>query len=77
MVYTLTCTFCTNNKNKFAANSDIHSINIRNKFKFYQPPSILTSYKKGPYYFGIKVFICLSEHTENLTQTMKQFESDL
>jgi hypothetical protein len=53
--------FVIDNKNQFAANSDIHSINTKNKSNFLQPLSILTSFQKGPY-FVIKVFSCLPEH---------------
>jgi hypothetical protein len=74
-VYTLTCIFVTNNKNQFAANCEIHSINTRNKSNFYRPLSILTSYQKG-HYFGAEVFSCLHEHIDNLTQNMKQFKSN-
>lgn len=59
--------FIINNKNQFAANTLIHNIDTRNKSNFSPPLSILTSYQKGPYYFGIKVFICLPEHIQNLT----------
>jgi hypothetical protein len=50
------------NKNQFGANSDTQSINTRNKSHFNHPLSILTSYQKGSYYFGITVFSCLPEH---------------
>lgn len=75
-VYTLTCICITNNKNQFAANSEIPSINTRNKSNFYQPLSSLTSYQKG-HYFGIEVYSCIPEHLENLTQNVKQFKSNL
>lgn len=48
------------NKNQFGANSDIQSINTRNKAHFHQPLSISTSYQKGTYYFGITVFVFLN-----------------
>jgi len=55
--------FVINSRNQFAANSEIHSINTKNKSNFHQPLSILTSFQKEPY-FVIKVFICLPEHTK-------------
>jgi len=67
--------FVTNNKNQFAANSEIHSIYTKNKSNFHQPPSILRIFQKGPH-FVMKVFSCLLEHIKiyliiinNLNQT--------
>jgi hypothetical protein len=75
-IYTLAIVqFVIINKNEFAANSDIQSTNIRNKSHFHQPLSILTSYQKESYYFGITVFSCLPEHKRNYN--MKQFKSAL
>lgn len=53
--------FVINNKNQFAANSEVHRINTKNKSNFHQPLSILTSFQKGPY-FVIKVFSHLPGH---------------
>ena len=64
-----------NNKNQFAANSEVHSINNRNKTHCHQPPSILTTFRKGPYYFVIKVFSCLLENVKNVSHINKQFKS--
>jgi len=55
----------------------MHSINTRNTSNFYQPPWILTSFQKGPYCLGIKVFSCLPELIKNLSHNMKQFKSPL
>jgi hypothetical protein len=76
MFQALIVLFVISNKNKFAANSSIHSIDTRNKINFHQPLSVLT-YQKGSYYFSIKVFSCLPEHIKNLSHNMVQFKSTL
>jgi hypothetical protein len=70
MFQALIVLFVISNKNKFAANSYIHGIDTKNEINFHQPLSVLTSYQKGPYYFGIKVFTCLPEHIKNLSHNM-------
>jgi hypothetical protein len=69
--------FIITNKNQFAVTSEIHNINTRNKSHIHQPLSLLTSYQKGTYYFGIKVFSCLPNHIKTLSHNMKQFKSAL
>jgi hypothetical protein len=62
-MYTLAIVqFVIINKNQFGAYSDIQSTNTRNKSHFHQPLSILKSYQKESYYFGITVFSCLPEY---------------
>jgi hypothetical protein len=48
--------FVVDNMEKFQTNSDIHNINTRHKHDLHQPSANLTSYQKGAYYAGIKLF---------------------
>jgi hypothetical protein len=36
--------------------SQIHGLNTRRNFDLYRPQTNLTTYQRGPYYFGIKLF---------------------
>jgi hypothetical protein len=44
------------NRSYFKENSDIHNINTRTKLNLHQPLANLSTYQKGAYYYGIKVF---------------------
>ena len=48
--------FVINNRDYFIANSEIHNINTRTKSNLHQPISNLSTYQKGTYYSGIKVY---------------------
>jgi hypothetical protein len=48
--------FVSNNRQHFKINSDIHSINARNKLDLHYPQSLLSVYQKGAHYTGIKIF---------------------
>jgi hypothetical protein len=69
--------FVVNNKDKLKLNSDVHSINTRQKYNFHQPSSNLSLYQKGVYPFGIKVFNNLPQSIKNLSNDTKQFKSAL
>ena len=69
--------FVINNKDLYKVNLEIHSINTRQNSSLYQPSSNLTTYHKGIYYFGIKVFNSLPYHIKNLSHKTKQFKSTL
>jgi hypothetical protein len=55
----------------------MHGINTRNRSNLHQSLSCLTSYQKGPYYFGIEVFNSLPSHIKVLPPDVKQFKSAL
>ena len=64
-------------------NSEIRNINTRTKSNLHQPISNLSTYQKGTYYSGIKVFNSLPTHIKDLSPTYikdlphnrKQFKS--
>jgi hypothetical protein len=68
--------FVVNNMGKFQTNSDIHSINTGHKHDLHQPSANLTSYQKGAYYAGIKLFSTLpysiNSLNHDITNSMEQ-----
>jgi hypothetical protein len=58
--------FIVHNMENFQTNSDIHSINTRHKHDLCMPNANLTSYQKGAYHVGIKLFNPLSSNVKNL-----------
>ena len=58
--------FIVNNRDQYKLNSDIHSINTRHDSNLYHQLSNLTTYEKGTYYCGIKIF-------NNLPSGIKKF----
>jgi hypothetical protein len=68
--------FVVINNNYFKVNSEIHDINTRMESNLHQPLSHLSTYQKGTYCFGIKVFNSLPAQIKDLSNT-GQFESAL
>jgi hypothetical protein len=62
---------------KFQTNSDIHNINTRYKHDLHQPSANLTSYHKGAYYAGIKLFSSLPDSIKSLNHDIKLFQPAL
>jgi len=48
--------FAVNIRELYKSNSDIHGINTRHGTDLHPPISALTTFQKGAYYFGFKVF---------------------
>jgi hypothetical protein len=69
--------FVVDNMEKFQTNSDIHSINTWHKHDLHQPSTNLTSYQKGAYYAGIKLFNSLPDSIQILNHDMKVFNPAL
>jgi hypothetical protein len=65
-------TFIVNNKCSYHTTSQIHGVNTRRNFDLYRPQSNLTTYQKGPYYFGIKLFNHLPLSIKELAHNIKQ-----
>ena len=55
--------------------NQIHNINIRVSSDLPTPTANLTTFQKGPFYFGIKVFTHLPNSSRNTS--IKQFRSVL
>jgi hypothetical protein len=59
--------FMAKNREQFKCNSEIHGINKRYTNNFHYPSSNLTTFQKGSYYFGIKVFNSLPPSIKKLS----------
>ena len=66
--------FVVKNIEQFISNSAVHSINTRYRSDLYPPSIKLTKYKKGVYYFGIKIFNHLPQNIKNLSWIVKKFK---
>ena len=66
-----------NNASYFKVNSEIHSINTRNKSNLHLPISNLSVYQKGTYYTGIRVFNSLPCQIKDLSHNRNQFKCAL
>jgi hypothetical protein len=69
--------FIVDNMEKFQTNSDIHSMNVRHKHDLRQPSAInLSSYQKGAYYAGVKLFITLPDSIKSLNHNIQYLGQD-
>jgi hypothetical protein len=66
--------FVTKNKDQFISNSQVHTINTRQTSDLYIPIANLTTYKKGVYYQGIKIYNHLPKHIKDLSNNMNKFK---
>jgi hypothetical protein len=69
--------FVVDNMEKFQTNSDINNINTSHKHDLHQPSANLTSYQKGAYYAGIKLFTTLPGSIKSLNHGIKVFKPAL
>lgn len=69
--------FKAKNRDQFISNSEIHGIDTRYNNNFHYPSSNLSTFQKGPHYFGIKVFNNLLSSIKNLAHNTKPFRSAL
>ena len=69
--------FVINNRDYFMVNSEIHNINTRTKSNLHQPISNSSTYQKGTYDSGIKVFSSLLTQIKDLSHNRKQFKCSL
>ena len=69
--------FVAKNRDLYESKSDIHNINIRFSSDLHTPTANLTTFQKGPFYFGIKVFNHLPTSIKNTSHDINQFKSVL
>ena len=69
--------FVVDNRSYFKENSDIHGINTRTKSNLHQPLANSSTYQKGAYYYGIKVFNGLPSQIKDLSANRNQFKCAL
>jgi hypothetical protein len=53
--------------------SQLHGLYTRRNLDLYCPQTNLTTYQRGPYYFGIKLFYHLPLNIKQLIHNIKQF----
>jgi hypothetical protein len=61
----------------YESNSEIHNINTRFSSDLHTPTANLTTFQKGPFYFGIKVFNHLPTSIKKTSHDINQFRSVL
>jgi hypothetical protein len=69
--------FVVGNRSYFKKNSDIHNINTRTKSNLHQPLANSSTYQKGAYYYGIKLFSSLPSQIKDLSASRNQFRCAL
>jgi len=69
--------FVAENRDLYESNSEIHNINTRFSYDVHTPTANLTTFQKGPFYFGIKVFNHLSTSIKKTSHDINQFRSIL
>ena len=69
--------FVANNMGLYHKSTQIHGLKMRRNFDLYCPQANLTTYQKGPYYFGIKLFNHLPLKIKELVCDIKQFKTAL
>ena len=65
------------NRDLYESNSEIHNINTGCSSDLHIPTTNLTTFQKGPFYFGIKVFNHLPTSIKNTSNDKNQFRSVL
>jgi hypothetical protein len=65
------------NKELFKSNSDVHSIYTRHRTDLHPPPSYLSTFQKGVYYSGTKIFNHLPQNIKDLSHDIKKFKDSL
>ena len=62
------------NKEKFVINSDQRSIHTRSYNNYYVLQANLTTYQKGVYYFGVKIFNYLPNDIKKFSYNSNKFK---
>jgi hypothetical protein len=66
--------FVANNMDLYHTTLQIHGLNARRNLDLYRPQTNLTTYQRGPYYFGIKLFNHLPLNITELIHNIKHFK---
>jgi hypothetical protein len=64
------------NLDNFQPNNSIHGVNTRNKECLHKPFTHLSSFQKGVYYSGVKLFNSLPKNIVDKNQDKKLFKID-
>ena len=66
--------FVAENRDLYESNSEIHNINTRFSSDLLTPTANLTTFQKGPFHFGIKVFNHLPTSTKKTSHDIKPIQ---
>jgi hypothetical protein len=66
--------FVVQNKNPFLTNNENHNLDTRQRNNLYLPQANITTYQKGAYYSGIKIFNNLPLEIKNVAGNQKKFK---
>jgi len=69
--------FVAKNRDLYESNSENHNINIRFSSDLHTATVNLTTFQKGPFYFGIKIFNHFPTSIKNTSHDISQFRSFL
>jgi hypothetical protein len=69
--------FVAENRDLYELNSEIHNINTRFSSDLHTATANLTTFQKGPFYFGIEVFNHLPTSIKKTSHDINQFRSVL
>jgi hypothetical protein len=69
--------FVAESRDLYESNSEIHNINPRFSSDLHTPTANLTTFQKGPFYFGLKVFSHLPTSIKKTSHDINQFRSVL
>jgi len=69
--------FVVGNFEEFSTNTDIHSINNRQKSHLHPPSTRMTKFQKDIHYMGVKIFNKLPHKIQHLSNNKKQFHKTL
>ena len=69
--------FVAKNRDLYELNSEIHNTNTTFSSDLHTPTANLTTFQKGPFYFGIKIFSHLPTSIKNSSHDINQFRSVL
>ena len=67
--------FIAKNRDLYESNSEIHNINTIFSSDLHTPTANLTTFQKGPFYFGIKVLNHLPTSIKNASHDIRQFST--
>ena len=69
--------FVVGNFEEFSSNTDIHSINTRQKSHLHPTSTRIAKFQKGVHYVGVKIFNKLPPKIQHLSNNKKQFHKTL
>jgi hypothetical protein len=66
--------FIAQNRDQFLSNAQVHEVNTRQTNDLYMPMANLSTYQKGAYYQGIKIYNYLPKAIKDLSENKNKFK---